>query len=72
MADTVNEIDAIKVRTGLFAFITARLEDAHEVAVKGQAAKISNQDVGDLIVNLRSMLDEIKIQMDAIDLLRDL
>ena len=71
MADTDDEIDPIKVRTGLFALITARLEDAHEIAVKGQVAKISNQDIGDLIVDLRSMLDETNIHIDAIDLLRD-
>lgn len=72
MADTEDEIDPIKVRTGLFALITARLEDAHEIAVKGQAAKISDQEVGGLVVDLRSTLDEINIQNDAIDLSRDL
>lgn len=71
MADTDNEIDPIKVRTGLFALITARLEDIHEIAVKGQATKISSQDIGDLIVDLRSTLDEINIHIDAIELLRD-
>ncbi len=72
MAFTDDEIDPIKVRTGLFALITARLEDVHEVGVKGQATKIGNQNIGDLIVDLRSMLDEIDIQIDAIDLLHDL
>ncbi len=64
-----DEVDPIKVRTGLFALVTARLEDAHEIAVKRQAAKISIQDVGDLIVDLRSMLDEINIQIDAIEMM---
>jgi len=71
MANDGDEIDAIEVRTELFALITARLEDAHDIAVRGQAAKISNQDIGDLIVDLRSILDEIKIQIDAIDLMCD-
>ncbi|WP_461454698.1 hypothetical protein [Parasphingorhabdus sp.] len=71
MADTDDEIDPIKVRTALFALITARLKDAHEIAVKGQATKISNQGIGTLIVDLRSMLDEIIVHIDAIDLLRD-
>lgn len=36
--DMVNldEIDPQKARSGLFALITARLEDAHELAVRGQ------------------------------------
>ncbi len=71
MAGTDDEIGPIKVRTGLFALITARLEDAHEIAVKGQATKIGNQNIGDLIVDLRSMLDEINIHIDAIDLIQD-
>ncbi len=71
MSNADDEIDPIKVRTGLFALITARLEDAHEIAVKGQAAKIGNQNIGDLIVDLRSILDEINIHIDAIDLIQD-
>ncbi|QTD56910.1 hypothetical protein [Parasphingorhabdus cellanae] len=71
MADTNDEIDPIKVRTGLFSLITARLEDAHEIVVRGQAAKISDRDIGNLIIDLRSMLDEVNIQIDATDLLRD-
>lgn len=63
-----NEIEPIKVRTGLFALITARIEDAHDIAVKGQAVHLKDQNVEDLIVDLRSMLDEIKIQIDAIEL----
>ena len=70
MADD-DEIDPTKVRSGLFALITARLEDAHEIAVKGQAAKISGQDVGGLVVDLRSVLDEITIQIDAIELMKN-
>lgn len=35
MANTADGIDLIRVRTGLFALITAKLEDAHEIAVKG-------------------------------------
>ncbi len=67
MAD-YNEIDATKVRTGLFALVTARLEDAHEVAVKGQATNVGNADVSGLVIELRSMFDEINVQMDAIEL----
>lgn len=61
-------------RLGLRLFLPSalsRLEDAHEIAVKGQAAKIGNQNIGDLIVDLRSILDEINIHIDAIDLIQD-
>lgn len=70
MADD-DEIDPAKVRSGLFALITARLEDAHEIAVKGQATKISVQDIGDLVVDLRSALDETTIHIDAIKLMNN-
>ena len=66
-----DEIDPIKVRTGLYALITARIEDAHDIAVKGQAVRLKDQKVEDLIVDLRSMLDEMKIQTDAIELMNN-
>lgn len=66
-----DEINPIKVRSGLFALITARLEDVHEIAVAGQAAKISSQDIAGLVVDLRSVLDEITIQIDAIELMNN-
>lgn len=64
-----SEIDPAKVRSGLFALITARIQDAHETAVKGQATKISGQDISDLVFDLRSALDEITIHIDAIGLM---
>jgi len=70
MADD-DKIDTIKVRTGLFALITARLEDAHDITVKGQAVHLNDQNVKDLIVDLCSMLDEVKIQIDVLDLMHD-
>lgn len=66
-----SEIDPSKVCSGLFALITARLEDAHEMAVKGQATKVGSQDMGDLVADLRSMLDEVKVQIDAIELMNN-
>lgn len=66
-----DEIEPVKVRTGLFALVTARLEDAHETAVKGQAAKLSDKDIGDLIIDLRAVLGEINIQIDAIELMNN-
>ncbi len=61
-----DEIDDIAVRTGLFALITARLEDAHEIAVTGQSSKIDEQLVFDLSSDLESNLDEIRILLSAV------
>jgi hypothetical protein len=47
MANLSDEIDAIKVRSALFALVTARLEDAHMFAVKGQARDLGRVDKGD-------------------------
>lgn len=70
MAKSNAEVDSIKVRTGLFALFTARLEDAHEVAVKGQSAKISDDQIAGLVGDIRSNLDEIRIHLDAIELIK--
>ncbi|QTD57199.1 hypothetical protein [Parasphingorhabdus cellanae] len=60
-----DKIDHIAVRTGLFTLITARLEDAHEIAVKGQSTKIDEQLVSQLSSDLESNLDEIQILLNA-------
>lgn len=60
------EIDDIAMRTGLFASITVRLEDAHEMAVTGQSSKIDEQLVSDLSSDLESNLDEIRILLSAV------
>ncbi len=67
-----DEIDPTKVRTGLFALITARLEDAHEFAVKGQSAKTDNDQIASFVSDIRSNLDEIHIHLDAIELIKNL
>ncbi len=59
----------IKVRTGLFAIMTAMLENAHDVAVKGQSSKSTADDVEDHITDIRSILGELKIQLDAAELI---
>ncbi|GAB5487010.1 MAG: hypothetical protein Pars2KO_05800 [Parasphingorhabdus sp.] len=69
MAFTDDEIDPIKVRSGLFSLVTARLEEANEIAVKGQAAHLGDPDVSGLVIELRSLLDEITVQLDAIELM---
>ncbi len=67
MANIDEEIDPVKVRSALFALITARLEDAH--AVKGQSRDLDAADARTLITDIRSILDELQIQLDAAQLI---
>lgn len=69
MVNIDDEIDSIKVRTGLFALITARLEDANMFAVKGQSRDLNTADARNHISDIRSILDEIHIQLDAAELI---
>lgn len=67
-----DEIDPVKVQTGLFALITARLEDAHEFAVKGQSAKANSEQACEYLSDIRSNLDEVYVQLTAIELIKSL
>ncbi len=69
MANLGDEIDPIIVRSALFALITARLEDAHMFAVKGQPRDLDAADARDCITDIRSILDEVQIQLDAAELI---
>jgi len=69
MSNIEDGIDPINARTGLFALITARLEDAHETAIKGQASKTTDEDIANHITDIRSILDEVNIQLDAAELI---
>ncbi len=60
-----DEIDAIKVRGALFALITARLEDAHEIAAKGQSSKADQKLISQLTNDLECNLEEIRVLLDA-------
>ena len=70
--DNDERIDAIKVRGALFALITARLEDAHLIAVKGQSSKADQQLISQLISDLEGNLDEIRILLNASGIVSDL
>jgi|GEM_PF-6713108 len=70
--DNDERIDAIKVRGALFALITARLEDAHLIAVKGQSSKADQQLISQLISDLEGNLDEIRILLNASEIVSDL
>ncbi len=66
-----DEVDPNKVRCGLFALVTARLEDAHEFTVKGQSANVGNDRVTSLVSDIRSNRDEICIHLDAMVLIKN-
>jgi|TARA_R110002049_G_scaffold12487_5_gene55832 hypothetical protein len=63
--DNDERIDAIKVRGALFALIMARLEDAHEIAVKGQSSKADPQLIWQLTSDLEGNLEDIRILLNA-------
>ena len=64
--------DANKVRGALFALITARLEDAHEIAVKGQSSKADQELISQLTSDLEGKLEEIRILLNASVLVSEL
>jgi len=70
MANLDDEIDPIKVRSALFALITARLEDAHMFAVKGQSRDLNAADARNCNSDIRSILEEIQIQLNAAELIQ--
>lgn len=45
----------------LFAEITALLEDAHEIAVRGQNSKLERADYLKATEELREMLDQMRL-----------
>ena len=69
MAILDDGIDPVKVRSALFALITARLEDAHVFTVKGQSRDLDAAGVKYCISDFRSILDKWQIQLDAAELI---
>ena len=70
MPNLDDEIDPTKVRSSLFGLITARLEDAYVFAVKGQSRNVNAADARNCITDIRSILDEVQIQLDAAELIQ--
>ncbi len=68
MANLNDEFEPIKVRSALFALITARLEDAHVFAVEGQSKDLNAVKIRSCIIEIRSILDEVQIELDAAEL----
>ncbi|MEP2987559.1 MAG: hypothetical protein ABJN65_09785 [Parasphingorhabdus sp.] len=62
----LDEIDPTDARAGLFALITARLEDAHELAVQGQSSEIDQSEVLKLLEGLVDQTNHIEILLMAI------
>lgn len=50
----------------LFAEITALLEDAHEIAARGQNSKLERADYLSTVGELRNMLDQIGFLSESI------
>lgn len=67
----LDEINPQKARSSLFALITARLEDAHEVAVRGQHPEIDQADMAQLLEELVDQINQIEIMIIAIGSLRE-
>ena len=65
------KIDAIKVRGALFALITARLENAHEFALKGQSSKTVQKLISQLTIDPEVHLEEIQILLNASELVSE-
>ena len=69
MANLDDGIDTIKARSTLFALMTAKLEDAHVIAVKGQSRDLDAANAKGCITDIRSILDELQIQLNAAELI---
>lgn len=67
----LDEFDPRKARSGLFALVTARLEDAHELAVQGQNREITNFEASKLLIDLADHTNQIEILMTAIGAIRE-
>lgn len=51
--------------SALFAEITALLEDAHEIAVRGQNSKLERADYLETTDELNEMLDRVRLLSEA-------
>ncbi|WP_461457489.1 hypothetical protein [Parasphingorhabdus sp.] len=67
----LDEIDRHEVRSGLFALITARLEDAHELAVRGQNGELEQNESMTLLEALVDQVSQTEILLMAIGATRE-
>jgi len=67
----LDEIDPRKARSGLFALVTARLEDAHELAVRGQNPKLGQNETLSLLEEIADQTNQIEVLLMAIRTIRE-
>ncbi|WP_337658807.1 hypothetical protein [Sphingorhabdus sp. Alg231-15] len=67
----LDEIDPRKARSGLFALLTARIEDAHELAVHGQRSEIDQSEAMKMLDDLVDQTNQIEILLMAIGTIRE-
>lgn len=66
-----DHIDRRKARSGLFALVTARLEDAHESAVRGQNPELEQNEVLSELEEMADQTNQIEILLMAIGIIRE-
>lgn len=62
----LEEIDPRKARSGLFALVTARLEDAHELAVREQRSELDHAEAAKQLDDLVDQINQIVLLLVAI------
>lgn len=73
VCDMINldDIDSRKARSGLFALVTARLEDTHELAVRVQNPQLDQNGVLSRLGEITDQAHQIEILLMAIGTIRD-
>ena len=67
----LEEIDPRKARSGLFALLTARLEDAHEFAVHGQNRELGQDKLLPMLEEVTDQDNQIEFLLMAIGAIRE-
>ena len=67
----LDEIDPRKARSGLFALVTARLENAHEFAVRGQKPNLDQNELLSLLGEIADQANQIESLLMAIGTIRE-
>lgn len=66
-----DEIDPRKARSGLFALVTERLEDAHELAVHGQNSDLERNEVLFVLGEITDQANQIESLLMAIGAIQE-
>ncbi len=65
----LQEPENIKLRSDVFAIITARLEDMHDAAITGQSENASAESIAHYVNDLESQLAEVATLVAVVRLL---